>query len=146
MLIYFDSGANISCGLVLKIIEWDKEKLPLPKSLVMVYPLLDVELACWLPQHHINLLRVESTIQNLVQVDNARTDLNPIPSSLNLQRAHSTMSLHMSTVQSPLNASAIKSNVVSTELALTSRMAFFMDRIIAPEGKCSLFEAPIIDG
>ncbi|KAJ1503199.1 hypothetical protein HMI56_002273 [Coelomomyces lativittatus] len=51
------AGATLATGVVIKAIE---KAIPVPESMMLIYPFLTIDQACWLPQQHSRLLRVAS--------------------------------------------------------------------------------------
>ncbi|KAI9184064.1 hypothetical protein H9P43_003117 [Blastocladiella emersonii ATCC 22665] len=64
------AGGNLAAGVVTRCIE---AKVPLPDSLVLIYPHLDIDMACWLSPQTTELLRVESAKHVNAHVDIHRT-------------------------------------------------------------------------
>lgn len=169
------AGGNFAAGVTIKIIEHNQTfrakhpllfdefddllpahahlsncLIPKPEGLLLVYPALNFDMACWIPPTQAPLLRPESStsLASLMKSDRgpkyheARAVppglvLSMSPSASALNSSHSMVRTSSSARSSLIDNSAPKnhtySGVQSSFLSLTSRMSYFSDRILTPE-------------
>ncbi|KAL7745912.1 hypothetical protein RI367_008776 [Sorochytrium milnesiophthora] len=101
------AGGNISASVTVRIVE-SRQTIMMPDALILIYPILAFDMACWMPPQHIHLLRVESvkqvnelvSLKSLLAANNAQTSASP-PQSPNLLSnglaRRSKSAIHMST-------------------------------------------------
>ncbi|KAL7747668.1 hypothetical protein RI367_006957 [Sorochytrium milnesiophthora] len=101
------AGGNIAASVTVRIVE-SRQTIMMPDALILIYPILAVDMACWMPPQHIHLLRVESvkqvneliSLKSLSAANNAQTSASP-PQSPNLLSnglaRRSQSAIHMST-------------------------------------------------
>jgi acetyl esterase/lipase len=54
------AGGNLCATVMLRIIEYP-QPIPYPNGLVIIYPVLDFNIRCWLEPEHVDMLRTESS-------------------------------------------------------------------------------------
>ncbi|KAL7752906.1 hypothetical protein RI367_001909 [Sorochytrium milnesiophthora] len=101
------AGGNIAASVTVRIVE-SRQTIMMPDALILIYPILAFDMACWMPPQHIHLLRVESvkqvnelvSLKSLSAANNAQTSASP-PQSPNLLSnglaRRSKSAIHMST-------------------------------------------------
>jgi hypothetical protein len=109
-----DRGGNLATGVTLKCIEYGDPDLILPSGLVLIYPVLNFEMACWMPPSQIKLIRTES-IRSVTSLPTLQKKVKDRISEYPYYPRYS-------------NPSGIPCS-----LSMTSRMSYFTDRILAPE-------------
>lgn len=140
------AGANLATGLIMKIIEWHHSPvLNLPVSLILIYPCLSFEMACWMPTEHMEMLEQDTTHSGVLRVVKSKTDIRltePLkprdaPRTLDVESgvvddSPSWYKKYTGVVSSETDTSS-SSAVIHSNLSMTSRMTFFNDRILGPE-------------
>jgi len=144
------AGGNLTVGLVLKTLEHETVLAPVrtPCGVLLMYPCLTMDMACWVPQKEMSLLRAASV--------KSMTDLSCV-----LQAKDQSSYVSESPLATPeapkriniLNDSVdrgdagfsgwfaknfrkerkVRSDIIRSSLSMTSRMSYFQDRLLAPE-------------
>lgn len=124
----------------MKCIESTSESVHLPAGLILIYPCLSFDLACWMPTNHMNLIRAESvkSLPNLLK----RTSPIEKGSPLSLPEAPKKIDIssHISGDKKSCSFWSAKEAEIQihlpSSLSMTSRMSYFADRLISPEREC----------
>ncbi|KAJ3041481.1 hypothetical protein HDV00_009277 [Rhizophlyctis rosea] len=134
------AGGNLAVGVILRCLETHEKVIAPPAGLILIYPCLSFDIACWMPSEQLNLIRAEShkslSIANFVDAKQHIKKLSPLaqseaPRKINVLSDTADRSkswYHMFRSQPPPAGPTIPSN-----LSMTSRMSYFTDRIIQPE-------------
>ena len=123
--------------------------MPTPSGLILIYPALQFDMACWLPNRDRALLRAESkasmAMQNIVDSHERLKPSAPFsmvpaaPRSIDVQRntAEYKESWYRRWWESMWSKGIQVGDerVIRSSLSMTSRMCYFTDRILAPECK-----------
>ncbi|KAK9473888.1 Alpha/Beta hydrolase protein [Dipodascopsis tothii] len=107
------AGGNFAAGLVLRVLTHD-QPVPVPAGLVLAYPALDLNFTSWMTDDQLRVIRQES-----------RADLHG--ATLMRSKENTYADLSAST------KGAAPRTHIGTELAMTSRVSYFSDKIITPE-------------
>lgn len=145
------AGGNLAAGLILKCLESSTLdptiSVPTPSGLILIYPALQFDMACWLPNRDRALLRAESkasmAMQNIVDSHERLKPSAPFsmvpaaPRSIDVQRntAEYKESWYRRWWESMWSKGIQVGDerVIRSSLSMTSRMCYFTDRILAPE-------------
>ncbi|KAJ1547749.1 hypothetical protein HK096_000316, partial [Nowakowskiella sp. JEL0078] len=132
------AGGNLVVGVVIKCLEARDIRIPAPCAVMLLYPCLSFDMACWMPSNELNLIRAESS-KSLRTLIDAKSKLNldsPLahteaPRSINVltdkvDRSRSWYKFWESKIPK------VKPSI-PTSLSMTSRMSYFTDKLIAPE-------------
>lgn len=137
-------GGNLATGVVMKCLE---HKFQVPNGLLLIYPCLSFDMACWMPKHHVNLIRAESTksLSTLITAKQITTD-SPLavpeaPRWIDVLRnkVDRSKSWYQALDLRRRSGSVKKRESMSSSLSMTSRMSYFNDRILTPESTISSF-------
>ncbi|KAJ1547368.1 hypothetical protein HK405_006031 [Cladochytrium tenue] len=144
------AGGNIATALVLKIIEGQDSfprPLPVPAGLILIYPCLNFDMACWMRNDERSLLRAESSLSlGVLHVAEAHEHIRPDAPFSILRDAPLSIDVASGTAVPDRRwhrrlwarlRGAWSSSHPETEirgaLSMTSRMSYFNDRVLAPE-------------
>ncbi|KAJ3350641.1 hypothetical protein HDU91_006220 [Kappamyces sp. JEL0680] len=140
------AGGNLATGLVMKIIEWQHHpQIRVPVSLVLVYPCLSFEMACWMSEDAMEMLELEEPGNtSLRRVVRSKTELK-LSDPLAMYDAPRRVDVMTEKVEES-SALWYKSNSLEQEpqgrihtgLSMTSRMSYFSDRILRPDALRSM--------
>lgn len=129
-LIIYISGGNIATGMVLKAIE---NRVRLPSSLILVYPCLSFEMACWMTPEMLGLV-------GDTRIGRSKTELD-VRDPLYTSDAPRRIDMDKEEVEIDEEEGWYHKfrgrthHTIHSGLSMTSRMSFFSDRIIHPESK-----------
>ncbi|CAG8511705.1 9227_t:CDS:10 [Ambispora leptoticha] len=144
------AGGNLVASVMLKILEYPKP-LAHPSGLVLIYPCLNFDLNCWMPQSHLSVIRAESTesIPGVLESKDHlhhKSPLSVVPDVKPKRRWRKNLSA-LKEDEKPIeervqfieghklesSEKKKRSQIIGTRLAMTSRMSFFNDRILTPD-------------
>ncbi|KAI9219658.1 alpha/beta hydrolase fold-domain-containing protein [Blastocladiella britannica] len=117
------AGGNLAAGIVTRCIE---TRVMLPDALILIYPHLEFDMACWMTPQNQNLARVES-LKNV----NAHVNIHRPGSMLNLSQQHGVggalpsaipVSAHQETVASSDNLAAQQQHHAADPMSLSIDM------------------------
>ncbi|KAI8808437.1 Alpha/Beta hydrolase protein [Cladochytrium replicatum] len=133
------AGGNIGTGVVIKCLEARDIHIRPPSGLLLIYPCLSFDMACWMPPHELEVIRTDSikTLANLIDTKSTLRSLDaPLtlpdaPRSIDVltdkvDRSRSWYKFWEPRVPKPKAA-------IPTALSMTSRFSYFTDRLISPE-------------
>jgi len=148
VILFFYSGGNLAAAVCLKVIETHADSLyriPPPIGVLLIYPCLSFDMACWMPPNQLGLIRAES-VKSLESLIEAKQHLKR-PSPLTMPPApRRTTNLKNNSKRWYDQIWPFKrkdENLLSpgkslaNALSMTSRMSYFTDRITPPESKSS---------
>jgi acetyl esterase/lipase len=129
------AGGNIVTAVLMKSLEYHTP-VRLPCSLLLIYPCLSFDMACWFPNAHLDLLKSEST-DSIAEIVRNKTELdlqNPFktkdaPKSIDVITGEEDRSSSWYNKYTPKS----QDTTIHTGLSMTSRFSFFSDRILNPE-------------
>ncbi|KAJ3122742.1 hypothetical protein HK098_002501 [Nowakowskiella sp. JEL0407] len=132
------AGGNLAVGVIIRCLEARDMKIPAPSALMLLYPCLSFDMACWMPSRELNLIRAEST-KSLRTLIDAKSKLyldeplaqSEAPRSIDIltdkvDRSRSWYKFWESKVPKPKQS-------IPSALSMTSRMSYFTDKLISPE-------------
>ncbi|KAJ3300190.1 hypothetical protein HK104_003418 [Borealophlyctis nickersoniae] len=134
------AGGNLAVGVVMRCLETHEKLIQTPAGLILMYPCLSFDIACWMPQEQLSLIRAEShkslSMAHLIDSKSTIKKLSPLtqpeaPRRIDVLKGEADRSkswYHWFRSQPPPAGPSIPSS-----LSMTSRMSYFTDRIIAPE-------------
>ncbi|KAK9462256.1 Alpha/Beta hydrolase protein [Lipomyces oligophaga] len=138
VLIGDSAGGNFVAGTMLKLLT-HATKPRLPISLILVYPALDLNFTSWMTDEQIRLLRQESQSE----IHSASSGLMRRKESVYGDMSRRQIYMTSTTTSTSTDTAArnhirkpsysSQDGVLSTSLAMTSRVSYFGDRIITPE-------------
>lgn len=118
------AGGNLATGLIMKAIQ---QGISLPLALIMMYPCLSIEMACWMPEEHMKLIKGKMLKDKTELSMGYPLATTEAPRRIDVREDAGDES---DTWFGPEDTS-IK---IHSGLSMTSRMSYFSDRIIQPEG------------
>ncbi|KAL0088424.1 Alpha/Beta hydrolase protein [Phycomyces blakesleeanus] len=128
--------------------DYTESLLPMPAGLILIYPALDFEMSCWMSPSQVSLIHADSTTQlfrtgsleTLWQSKDHFSHVSPLSvvpdveknqslwrRLLGRKKTRTTIRQHVNPILTDKKAWQ------SSNLAMTSRMSFFNDRIISPD-------------
>ncbi|CAG8482507.1 2578_t:CDS:2 [Diversispora eburnea] len=150
VLVGDSAGGNLVTSVMYKILE-SPTPLPHPTGLILVYPCLDFNIACWMSPSQLSAIRAESTksIPGVLESKDHLSHKSPLSVVPDVKRNRWRKSLAGSTEDERTieervqvieghsvtehRSDKIPRPVIGTRLAMTSRMSFFNDRIVNPD-------------
>lgn len=123
------AGGNLATGLVMKIIDFGCR---LPSSLILVYPCLSFDIACWMSHNDLQMMEMDKRLDRVVQ---SKVELNKFD-PLQIPDAPRSMNVERDSIDDSPSWFSRKENGESrihSGLSMTSRMSYFGDRILNPE-------------
>ncbi|KAI8380152.1 Alpha/Beta hydrolase protein [Blakeslea trispora] len=166
ILVGDSAGGNVTAAVTLKILAHNQQLtlqqeqespvidglLSVPVGIVLIYPVLDFEMSCWMSSSQLSLIRAESntdlfrssSLDSLWQTKDHLSHASPLSVVPDLEKKQSlwrrALGIKPSRKQSVANrAHPIRDKIqtkdawATARLAMTSRMSFFNDRIISPD-------------
>jgi hypothetical protein len=144
---FWNSGGNLAAACTLKCLDYatgTKYKLPPPDGVILIYPCLEFDLACWMPNQHMNVLRTESTHSlSFTNILEMRANIKPTaplavrPAPRNIDVVHDKADWSLSWYRRWFEGwfKSPPAPEIHSTLSMTSRMSYFSDRLIAPESE-----------
>lgn len=117
--------------------------LPLPDGVILIYPSLDLSMSSWMSEEELKLIRKRETLATNVNVVRRKSEYYEKTSGMEHSSISeselaaiaatktSTMEANSAISKSPINSPSPKE--YSTQLAMSSRLSYFNDRILTPE-------------
>ncbi|KAJ3412397.1 hypothetical protein HDV05_000817 [Chytridiales sp. JEL 0842] len=138
------AGGNFAAAVTLRCLDTKKTKLkvPAPDGVILIYPCLEFDLACWMPQQHLGVLRTESThsmsFSNILETRqniklNEPLAVRPAPRRYDVinEKADWSVSWYRKFLLPWFKSKPAPE--IHSSLSMTSRMSYFNDRMIPPE-------------
>lgn len=141
ILVGDSAGGNLACGLIFKTLESKQDVIYPPTGLMLIYPCLSFDMACWMSPNQVNLIKSQSrgsiSVKSIV---NLKQYMHP-DAPLSLPEAPRKIDVFTDEVDTSKswyhafrsNLKYYESPTIRSSLAMTSRVTFFADRIINPE-------------
>ncbi|CAG8533405.1 7842_t:CDS:2 [Ambispora gerdemannii] len=144
------AGGNLVASVMFKILEYPKP-IAQPSGLVLIYPCLNFDINCWMPQSQLSVIRAESTesIPGVLESKDHlhhKSPLSVVPDvkpkrrwrrrfsgSTDDERPIEERVQFIEGQELKPNEEKRRSQIIGTRLAMTSRMSFFNDRILTPD-------------
>ncbi|RKO94101.1 Alpha/Beta hydrolase protein [Blyttiomyces helicus] len=149
------AGGNIAVGVIMRCIETHEKVVPLPAGLVLIYPALSFDIACWMPSEQRDLMRGNS-FRNLASTATLAPPQPPHVAKKDIKDVSP-----LAQAEAPRRIDVLKGEVdrrqswyrrlwarvrglevtereqqkivIDSRLSMTSRMSFYTDRIIQLE-------------
>ncbi|TPX52156.1 hypothetical protein SeMB42_g01623 [Synchytrium endobioticum] len=132
------AGGNLAAGLILKLLDLADPDYPAPRGVVLIYPCLSFDMACWMQPDQLRMIRAESS-KSLVDLAEAKNHLSRM-SPLAVPNAPRKIDILTDKVDHTPSwyrwrpdDEPKKGIQIPSSLSMTSRMSYFTDRVIAPE-------------
>ncbi|TPX35527.1 hypothetical protein SmJEL517_g02130 [Synchytrium microbalum] len=132
------AGGNLATGVILKLLDLSDPDYPPPRGVVLIYPCLSFDMACWMQPDQLRMIRAESS-KSLVDLASAKNHLareSPlaVPSApRKIDILTDKVDRTPSWYRWKADDEPKKGIHIPSALSMTSRMSYFTDRIIAPE-------------
>ncbi|KAI9202007.1 Alpha/Beta hydrolase protein [Polychytrium aggregatum] len=142
MIVGDSAGGNLAASVVIKCLESKDIPVRPPSGLILIYPCLSFDLACWMPQEQLGLIRAESkmslSMQSLVQAKETMDAFSPLavpPAPKRIDVFSNKVQQSRTSLWRSLWRSQPRKQhaMVPKSLSMTSRMSYFTDRLLAPE-------------
>ena len=171
-ILFFGRGGNVTAAVTLKILAHNQQlamqqeqqqeeqqvssildgPITVPVGLVLIYPVLDFEMSCWMSTSQLSLIRAESntdlfrssSLDSIWQTKDHLSHASPLSVVPDLEKKQSLWRRALGIKPSRQKRVADRAHPIrdkiqtkdawaTARLAMTSRMSFFNDRIISPD-------------
>ncbi|KAI8372355.1 Alpha/Beta hydrolase protein [Choanephora cucurbitarum] len=169
ILVGDSAGGNVTAAVTLKILAHNQQlamqqeqqqevlsildgPITVPVGLVLIYPVLDFEMSCWMSTSQLSLIRAESntdlfrssSLDSIWQTKDHLSHASPLSVVPDLEKKQSLWRRALGIKPSRQKRVADRAHPIrdkiqtkdawaTARLAMTSRMSFFNDRIISPD-------------